>query len=92
MTYKYFGIDGIVLEIPQQVVDQCATSGSNDDAIANWAKILEWPDGCDERLRKHLAQYGTWSQIELADDDANKERALWNACWDIIDYPESCCE
>lgn len=70
--------------IPIEAVQACYTQGSNDLAVAHWVKSsdIEW-DMSPDKIRSELSQYGAWNAEELADDQANRERLLWSACWDI---------
>lgn len=36
-----------------------------------------------DAIRDALAKYGAWDETDLADDQANRERAVWSAACDI---------
>ncbi len=38
-----------------------------------------------ELIRQELSEYGSWSEEELADDDANWQRILWIGANDIFE-------
>ena len=38
-----------------------------------------------ELIRQELSEYGSWSEEELADDDANWQRILWLGANDIVE-------
>ena len=38
-----------------------------------------------ELIRQELSEYGSWSEEELADDDANWQRVLWLGANDIVE-------
>jgi hypothetical protein len=72
-------------------VGRAATLAGSGDQAANVAKALdgvEWLAD-DETIRDHLGRYGAWNDDELADAKANRERALWLACCDCSEQPES---
>jgi len=79
------------MRIPGEAVNDCAQSGSNDEAVSYWAPIIKKQcekDGfhnapTPENVRAELKEYGAWDDEELSDDDANWERLVWSACWNI---------
>lgn len=82
----YFNYIGSIT-LPEDVVMLCHHSGDcNEDVI----RCMELPEvkaelaGIDpEKLRKELAEYGAWDELELADHNANLKRILWIAAADI---------
>lgn len=84
----YFNYIGSI-ELPICVIDQICHSGSNDIAVAECMQIpevkAELSEIDPEALRKELDQYGTWDNTQLQDHEANLERILWVAAWDIFD-------
>lgn len=60
---------------------QCA-----DDVrhLSKEAAICDQLDAfCPDAIRAALAEYGAWDAEELADNDQNRQRALWSAACDI---------
>ena len=52
----------------------CGRSGDNSEAVDYFR--AEWnPVG--KGLSRHLAAYGAWDDTELADENANLDRAIW---------------
>jgi hypothetical protein len=45
-----------------------------------------------DTIRKELAEYGSWDEEELADDDQNWHRLVWLAAWDIFEDECPDCE
>jgi len=77
------------ITIPPKAVEECSTCGTNDAAIARWLNSpdITW-DMSPDKIRAELAGYGSWNAEELADDQANRARLLWCACWDISEERE----
>jgi hypothetical protein len=90
ITYKYIGVDGITIDIPEDAVAPCSCSGSNDAAVAYWVNKIQWPNGCEDALRNHLKEFGAWNHEQLANDHDNRERVLWIAAGDIFDEKPGC--
>lgn len=78
------------ITMPVAAIQACYTEGSNDVAVAYWVKSpdIEWNISPD-KIRAELSEYGAWNAEELADDQANRERLLWSACWDIREYSDT---
>lgn len=74
------------------VTDICR-SGSNDEAVDYWKdKVMEQVATDDfpnkptpDSIREELKEYGAWDDEELADNDANWQRLVWVAAWNIFD-------
>lgn len=75
---------------PAQVRSVCHP-GPNGAAVMALSKepdvaeqIGKWDP---EAVRAHLREYGAWCEGELRDRRQNIQRALWLACWDIVENP-----
>lgn len=82
----YFNYIGSIT-LPEDVVMLCYHSGDCEEDVI---RCMELPEvkaelaGIDpEKLRKELAEYGAWDELELADHNANLKRILWIAAADI---------
>ena len=79
--------------LPGEAITDICQSGANDEAVAYWAPRInryEFGEGhawapTPEKLRKDLHEYGAWDSEELADDDANWQRVVWLAAWNIYE-------
>lgn len=84
----YFNyIDGI--EIAEDIARNCSHSGPCDDDVERARQLPEVQAELakikPEQLRKELAEYGAWTDQELADHSANLDRILWIAAGQIMD-------
>jgi len=77
-----------IVRLSEEVVAGCSGSGAQDANVAAAMPGVEWLADADT-IRKHPKGYGSWDADELADDDANRERALWVACCDCSEQPAS---
>jgi hypothetical protein len=81
------------IRIPGEAVLDICQQGANDEAVAYWAPRIErkteghWAP-TPEKVRKELKEYGAWDEEELSDDDANWQRLVWCAAWNIADSDE----
>jgi hypothetical protein len=70
------------------VLDVCC-SGPNDTQVAELRqnpRIKKQLDALDPAVvAQELGEHGIWDSTELADHDANLDRLLWIACWDLFD-------
>jgi len=80
-----------VVRLSEAVAFGCSGSGSQDanvaSALGGDAPGVEWLADADA-IRDDLGEYGAWDADELADDAANRERALWLAAGAFSDDPE----
>lgn len=90
VLYWFTNSSGLVnILLPGGAVLDIAQSGPADTAVALWrtderiAKELE--EITDEELRNDLREYGAWDDEELEDREANLDRLLWLAAWDIAE-------
>jgi hypothetical protein len=74
-------------DLPEECIDDCSTSGSNDDAVDYWRKKLNFTVDRARAIRC-LQGYGAWTRSELAasDDDLLANRILWLACHDFNEW------
>lgn len=85
--FKAVIVEPVVLEIPQACVEECATSGSNDDAVERWQKELGF--GVDpKRARAHLKKFGAWDDLETVSELELNQRLLWVICGSFADGEE----
>lgn len=85
--YKAVVIEPTVMEIPQQCVDECATSGSNDEPVERWQHRLKFEID-PVRARAHLKKFGAWDDLETISETELNQRLLWTICWNFADGEE----
>jgi len=72
----------VELAVPVNAIEECSHPGRCDDDVAFWESRVDW-DGLDpEDIRRELYEYSDW---DVSDDKANRERLLWIACGDLSD-------
>lgn len=89
MTYFCTGSSRIELEMTKAQARAASHQGSCDDDV-RWLSqqpdIVNQLDKIDPALLAgELAEYGAWSETELADHDQNLQRLVWIAAGDIAD-------
>jgi len=77
----------VEFQVKRGDVAAVATPGPNDAAVA---ELLAKPYIVEQlakipadAIRRELREFGAWDDEELRDEEQNKARILWNACWDI---------
>lgn len=84
----YFS-NGLIIELPEWVVDSCPQNGDCTNAIREFLEDNEVKPIIDALnpydIRSELYEYGAWNDTELANDQENKERILWAAIGNIWD-------
>ncbi len=76
------------LGIPGEAVQDIAQPGANDEAVAYWTPKIDFSETTPEQIRKELDEYGAWDDEELADDEQNRRRIVWQAAHNIAEEPE----
>lgn len=87
------------LRLPGQAILDIAQPGPADEAVAYWTpKVFAqveadaFPNApTPEKIRRELKEYGAWDAEELADDEANRQRLVWCAAWNIAEESEPDC-
>jgi hypothetical protein len=70
----------IELDLPEELLLECHHQGQCDVDCAYWAEQIDWTQQPPhEELVKALAEYGAWSDEELAVFQDTRERVLWLA-------------
>jgi hypothetical protein len=87
-VWGYFcGTWGLGIEMTLDQALSGSHQGACDDDIAELLKVPAISAQLDaigaDSIRAALKKYGAWDAEELADDDANRARALWSACCDV---------
>ena len=77
-----------IVRLTEAQVFACSGSGAQDANVSATMPGVEWLGDAAE-IRAMLKRYGAWDAEELADPASNKERALWMACNDCAEQPES---
>ena len=79
----------IELPLTGKQIKSICTTGNNDvavNAVCNDSKVKKWLDKySDEQVKSALEEYGSWTEEELNDQEANKNRLVWVLAWDIFD-------
>ena len=88
--YWTTGSGRIELNITKQIAAICSHQGNCDNdvnyVINNMPKVKKQLDAIPaELLASELSEYGAWDEIELQDNEANKQRILWIAAGDILE-------
>jgi hypothetical protein len=85
------------LRLPGAAVLDIAQSGANDEAVETWVERCEFctdnkgnPRATAGAIREELAEYGTWDEAELADEEQNRHRIVWLAAHNIAEEDEPC--
>jgi hypothetical protein len=83
----FCGTRGLEIAMTMDEAKSASHQGQCDEDVA-W--LLKQPhisaqfDKIDpDDIRAALAEYGAWDDEQLADDEANRNRALWSAARDI---------
>jgi hypothetical protein len=80
------GLRGLSIEMTIDQAESGSHQGPCDDDIAMLLKVPELSAQLDEigadKIRSAMKEVGAWDDDELADDDQNRARALWQACGD----------
>lgn len=91
-VYVYIGQNRsgrIELPLTGKQIKSICTTGNNDvavNAVCNDSKVKKWLDKySDEQVKSALEEYGSWTEEELNDQEANKNRLVWVLAWDIFD-------
>lgn len=78
------GLRGVYIELTIDQAENGSHQGSCDDDIAELLKEPAIAEQLDEigadKLRLAMKEAGAWDADELANDDDNRARALWQAC------------
>jgi len=78
-------IDGdsgaVVVRVPEDAIEECSHPGPCDGDVASWLASgeLEWIMPTPE-VRRMLAHWGTWADLETASEEEIRGRALWILC------------
>jgi len=74
------------LQLPRAAVEDISRPGPADEAVDRWApNIPRSKHITPEKLAAELKDYGAWEPEELADDEANWQRIIWQAALEIRD-------
>jgi hypothetical protein len=76
-------------QLPAECIADCSGPGAKDEAVAYWAKRLQF-DGPAWLIRRHLKRCGAWDASQLANHDDNLERLLWLWACDCWENPGVC--
>lgn len=82
---KIESIMDLALILPNEVVQDIARSGSNEEAVGYW--LQEWNSEAHwdiEKLRDELIEKGVEAE-ELGDDESVRAYALWLAAHNVMD-------
>lgn len=81
--------NNLEIEMTLRQAESCAHQG---DCLHDVRTLMEHPLIKRQRkrldpelIRQELAEYGSWSEEELADDEANWQRILWIGACDIAE-------
>ena len=78
------GLRGVFIELTIDQVESGSHQGQCDDDIAELLKAPAIAEQLDkigpDALRLAMKEVGAWDADELANDDDNRSRALWQAC------------
>lgn len=87
--FTYFdGLSGApIVRLSQACVNACSHSGPCDDDVAHWVPRVEWLAD-DATLRRSLRECGAWDDLDSADTDTLRSRALWLAACDCKESPD----
>ncbi len=88
---KHFGcFDGLRGTGIEMTLDEALSASHQGQCDADVEALLNQPhikaqfDALDaDTIRQGLKEYGAWDADELADEEANRQRALWSAACDI---------
>ena len=83
MKIKTYYFNNRKLDIPEQAIEDCSCSGSNDNALAQWVSHVNFGELSDNDIVSELEDCGAWSTEELQDRALNETRLLWIACHSI---------
>lgn len=73
----YDGESGIaIVRVPPEAIDDCSHQGQCDDDVKHWITRVEWLSTRAD-LARMLKGYGAWEDLDSADLDTLKARALW---------------
>ena len=95
MTTFSAGFNRFTLDLPIQLVLDCAHQGPCDEDVARWLGKFTFPeDATPEAIRDELRETGAYDHDELNDDAANRSRILWIAAGNAKDafrefFPQS---
>ena len=82
----FCGLRGLEIEMTVEQAESCAHAGSCDGDVAALLTVPAIANQLDAipqaEIRAALKECGAWDTEELADDEANRARALWIACCD----------
>lgn len=86
------GIYGIVIEMPQDMIDDLTAAGDCEEAARFWVEQFEIAAQLDaighEALVRALRECGAWTDEELADEEWTRLRAIWVAAGSVIEEGE----
>jgi len=89
-SYTHFdGSSGApIVRLSQEAADDCSAPGQDaSESCAYWLSRVEWLATADT-LRSHLREYGAWDDLDTADEDTLRSRALWVAACDCREEPD----
>ena len=78
----YCGLSGApIVRVPPEAIDDCAHVGPCDDDVKHWITRVEWL-ATREDLARMLRESGAWEDLDTADLETLRSRALWSLCCD----------
>ena len=91
-TVQWSGNHVHSFELTAEDASSMAHQGKCDDDVFAGVRIpyiaAQFDTIAADAIRSELADYGAWDEVELADDDANRNRFLWCVANDIRERPE----
>ncbi len=91
VTYRDGETGRPVVSLPREAAADCYHQGACDADVAHWLKqgqAVTW-HATDAELRAMLKGWGAWDDLDTADTDTLRGRALWLAACDIAEDPDS---
>lgn len=89
------------LRLSGLAVMEIAQSGDNEEAVKHFYNDPAHVEFCTdifgklratpEAIRRELRETGAWNESELADDEMNRIRIVWQAAWQIAESDEPDC-
>jgi hypothetical protein len=76
------------LDIPQQAAVECSAPGPCDGAVEYWEREagIRWP--LASAMRRDLAEYGCWDDLDTVEEEVLRRRYLWVAAGNWRDAGE----
>jgi hypothetical protein len=85
----FCGLRGLEIAMTREEAESASHQGQCDGDVAALLRqphiAAQFDKLSSDGIRDALAEYGAWDEEELADDAANRNRALWFAASDIVE-------